>query len=168
MWYVIQVRTGSEESISKQCRRLISSEIMEQCFIPRYEERKKIRGSWITEKKILFPGYVFIVTESVESFYKCLQQVIGLTKLLGSGDDIVPLTDREVAFLKRMGGEKQVVEMSEGIIEGGKVRIISGPLQGQEALIRKIDRHKKKAWIEVEMFRRVQLVCVGLEIVAKI
>ena len=38
MWYVIQVRTGSEENIQVQCQRNIQGDILEGCFIPYYEE----------------------------------------------------------------------------------------------------------------------------------
>lgn len=167
MWYVVQVRTGAEEGIRLQCEQNMKDSVLERCFIPYYEERKRIRGRWTTQKKVLFPGYVFVVTGELEELFLQLKNVIGLTKLLGTGDDIVPLTDKEVDWLRRIGGEEQVVEMSEGVIEGGQVRILSGPLQGMEGCIKKIDRHKRKAWLEVEMFGRMQMVQVGLEIVAK-
>ena len=67
-----------------------------------------------------------------------------------------------------MGGEEQVVRMSEGIIEGEKVHVTDGPLQGMEGYIRKIDRHKRKAYLEISMFGRIQSVQIGLEIVKKI
>lgn len=167
MWYVAQVRIGTEESIRIQCEKNVSAEVLERCFIPYYEEKKRIRGEWTVQKKVLFPGYVFIVSGELEKVYEELRNVIGLTKLIGMGQEIVPLDGREVEFLKRIGGEEQVVEMSEGVIEMSKVMITSGPLVGMEGLIKKIDRHKRKAWLEVEMFRRLQTVQVGLEIVAK-
>jgi transcriptional antiterminator NusG len=55
MWYVIQVRVGSEENIKLQCHRNIEKHIMERCFVPYYEEKKKIQGKWRIEKKRLFP-----------------------------------------------------------------------------------------------------------------
>ena len=58
--------------------------------------------------------------------------------------------------------------MSEGIIVGDKVTILSGPLKGMESTIQKIDRHKRKAWLNLEMFGRMQLVEVGVEIVKKV
>lgn len=119
------------------------------------------------QKKHLFPGYVFVVTEDIEELHEMLKRVMGMTRLLGVGEDIVPLTEEEVQFLKRFGGEEQVVEMSEGIIENSETKILSGPLVGMEGTIRKIDRHKRKAWIEIEMFGRMQLVQVGLEILWK-
>lgn len=167
MWYVIQVRTGSEENIRLQCEANIPQDVMERCFIPYYEERRRIRGEWMTLKKILFPGYVFLITEEIDELFYQLKKVIGLTRLLGAGDEIIPLTERERDFLLRFGGENQIVEMSEGIIEQSRIRIMSGPLMGMEGQIRKIDRHKRKAWLEVEMFGRVQRVEVGLEVAMK-
>lgn len=167
MWYVVQVRTGTEENIRQQCDNNIGNEIMDSCFIPYYEERRHVRGEWVTLKKVLFPSYIFIVTEEIEEVYKKLKTVIGLTKLLGTGQEIVPLTEKEQIFIQRLGGDDHVVEMSEGIIEQSKVRVTSGPLMGMEGYIRKIDRHKRKAWMELELFGRKQMVQVGLEIVAK-
>ena len=57
--------------------------------------------------------------------------------------------------------------MSEGFIENDRVVITSGPLQGNEGLIRKIDRHKRKAYLEIDMFGRKLKTQVGLEIVRK-
>ena len=57
--------------------------------------------------------------------------------------------------------------MSYGMIEGDRVRIISGSLVGMEAVIRKVDRHKRVAYIEMRIFGEIKLVEVGLEIVAK-
>ncbi|WP_346707064.1 antiterminator LoaP [Massilistercora timonensis] len=167
MWYVMQVRTGTEENIRLQCSRRIPEGVLERCFIPYYEEKKKIRGEWTVQKKVLFPGYIFVVTENMEQLYEALRSVIGLTRLIGTGREIVPLTEKEKNFLLEMGGEEQVVEMSEGIIENSRTKVLSGPLKGKEGLIRKIDRHKRKAWLEIEMFGREQTVEVGLEIVAK-
>lgn len=167
-WYVIQVRTGTEEHIRAQCQIMIANtQVMEACFIPYYEEKKKYEGRWHIEKKILFPGYIFMISQDVTALYLELKKVFGLTRILGSGDTLIPLTDKEIAFMERFGGPKQVVEMSLGIIEGSQVIITEGPLQGLEGCIKKIDRHKRKAWVELPMFGRIQRVEVGVEIVRK-
>ena len=167
MWYVMQVHTGSEEEIREQCEKRISDKVLERCFIPYYEEKRHIQGSWIIREKVLFPGYVFMVTDEVEELSRRLRQVQGFTKLLGTGQEVVPLTREEMEFLLEVGGEKQVVEMSEGIIDHSVTKVYAGPLRGLESRIRKIDRHKRKAWLEVPMFGRMQRIEVGLEIVSK-
>lgn len=167
MWYVLQVRTGTEENIRLQCRSKISEAVLERCFIPYYEEKKRIRGEWTLQKKVLFPGYVFVITDELDELYQSLKNVIGLTKLIGTGQEIVPLTEEEQEFLLGFGGEDQIVEMSEGIIEDSKIIVTKGPLIGKEGYIKKIDRHKRKAWLEMKMFGREQMVEVGLEIMEK-
>ena len=105
---------------------------------------KKYHGEWHKEKKVLFPGYVFLVSGDKDRLFLELKKVTGLTKLLGTGQEVVPLTLPEIEFLQRFGKEDQIVEMSRGIIENDKVIITSGPLKGNEALIKKIDRHKRR------------------------
>ena len=128
MWYVMQVRTGTEENIRCQCQRLISSDILKRCFIPYYQQ----------------------------------------TRLLGTGDEIIPLSQEEVELLLKLGKEEQLVAISTGIIENDQVRILTGPLQGMEGYIRKINRHKRKAWVSIEMFGRSVDMEVGLEIIKKV
>lgn len=164
MWYVMQVQTGSEEKIRTQCETLIPQSVLQQCFIPYYEEQRKLHGKWNLLKKVLFPGYIFMVTEELDELRFRLKRVQGMTKILGTGDEIVPLTEEEVLFMQKFGGEKQIVEISKGILEGNQVRILSGPLIGKEALIQKIDYHKRRAYLELEMFGHMQRICLGLEV----
>lgn len=167
MWYVMQVRTGSEENIQFQCQRNIPEDILGNCFIPYYEEKKHTQGEWKICRKVLFPGYVFLDSQELTQLYMDLKQISGLTKLLRTGDEIIALTKEEVGFLQSFGGKEQVVIMSEGIIENSKIIVTSGPLVGKEEFIKRIDRHKRKAYLEMEIFGRMQRVQVGLEIAAK-
>ena len=167
MWYVIQVRTGTEESIRLQCGKLIDRAAMERCFIPYCEEMKRYHGDWHKEKKILFPGYLFIISQDVEALFLGLKRISGLTKLLGSGSVIVPLTTEEERFLKQIGNDDQIVTVSKGVIVNDQVIILDGPLKGREGVICKIDRHKRKAWLELLLFGRKQRVELGLEILGK-
>ena len=148
MWYVMQVRTGTEENIRCQCQRLISSNILKRCFIPYYQQKKRFQGKWHIQERILFPGYVFLIAENLEQLTENLRKVTGMTRLLGTGE--------------------QLVAMSTGIIENDQVRILTGPLQGMEGYIRKINRHKRKAWVSIEMFGRSVDMEVGLEIIKKV
>ena len=171
MWYVMQVRTGTEENIRCQCQRLISSDTLERCFIPYYQQKKRFQGEWHIQERILFPGYVFLITQNLEKLVESLKKVIGMTKLIGTGDEIVPLSEAEISLITKLGGKssssESIVKISQGIIEGNQVYILSGPLQGLEGAIRKIDRHKRMAYLFVDMFGRTVDMKVGLEIIAK-
>ncbi|MCD8242187.1 MAG: antiterminator LoaP [Lachnospiraceae bacterium] len=165
--YVIQVISGTEEDTMEMLRRQISKELLQKCFVYYYENMRKYAGEWHKQKKLLFPGYVFVITGQVDSLYLELKKVKTLTKILGDKDCFIPLSEGEVEFLRGFGGEEQLVGMSVGFIENDKVTITSGPLAGKEGCIRKIDRHKRTAKIQVEMFGQVIDATVGLEIVRK-
>lgn len=168
MWYVMQVYTGTEKSVLLQCQKNISSNVLKECFISYFEEKRRVQGEWIIQKKILFPGYVFLDIEELEQLYKRLKCISGLTKLLGTGDEVVPLSEEEIDFLKCFGGKNQIVSISKGVIENSKVIVLSGPLEGKEVYIKKVDRHKRKAFLEMPMFGRIQNIQVGLEIISKV
>lgn len=166
-WYVIQTALAKEAAVRRECEKQISETILERCILPVYEEKIKYDGKWHTRTKKLFPGYLFLVSDDVNELCKELGKIEGTTKLLGTGGEIVPLSEKEVRLLRHLIGEQETMEMSEGIIENDRVVILSGPLMGMESTIQKIDRHKRKAWISMEMFGGIQSVEVGLEIIRK-
>ena len=67
----------------------------------------------------------------------------------------------------QFGKKEHIVEMSKGYIEGDRIFIESGPLLGKEGIIRKINRHKRIAEVEVSLFEQKIRVKVGLEVVSK-
>lgn len=163
----MQVRQGSEESIRRQCREKLSTGLVKNCYVFYYEEKKHIQGEWIIQEKPLFPGYVFIVTEEAERLSDELLHIKGQTKLLENEDQVVSLSEAEIDFLKSFGGKEQTVEISEGVIEKSKIRVYSGPLVGKEKYICRIDRHKRRAFLDLPMHGQRQRIRVGLEIVSK-
>lgn len=68
----------------------------------------------------------------------------------------------------RFGKEEHLIKMSYGYIENDKIVITEGSMKDYEGIIKRIDRHKRKAVIEIEFFGRIMDVSVELEIVKKI
>ncbi|MCC8150398.1 MAG: antiterminator LoaP [Lachnospiraceae bacterium] len=163
MWYVMQVRVGSEERICQQCSIRIPESILRRSFVPYSENRMKFHGQWRTQKRRLFPGYVFLDTDDIQETAIRLSRMSDMTKILGVGDEIVPLTEEEVSFMQQLGGDAQVVRLSKLMLDGTQVRVLNGPLKGKEGLICKIDKHKRRVYLEVEMFHRTQRIEVGFE-----
>lgn len=77
------------------------------------------------------------------------------------------LSPCEPPFLKELCGDGSLIDMSRGIIKDKIPTVTSGPLRGREQLIRKIDRHKRTAEIEIPIDGKKQRVTVGLEIYQK-
>ncbi len=61
-----------------------------------------------------------------------------------------------------------IIELSQvGFDENDKVVILSGPLKGREALVKKINLHRRTADIEVPFMDRRLTLSLGIEIIAK-
>lgn len=116
----------------------------------------------------LTPGYIYLSTRDIVSVSQALYGVPSFTKLLGNDGGFIPLRKDEIAWLDSLTTQgNRVVEMSVGVIEGDKVVIQSGPLQGLEGQIVKIDRHKRLAYLDMRFMGRMKTIRVGLEIVRK-
>ena len=75
------------------------------------------------------------------------------TSLLGRDkDSFVPIERSKEELFREMVNDNYEIAMSCGLIEGDKVTITDGPLAGKEAMICKINRHKRTATLNVEMF----------------
>ena len=112
----------------------------------------------------MFPGYVFVVTDDIDGFRLASRVVPRITKVLGAEDQAIPLSEHEVELLHQLANDEYVVELSKGIKIGDRLKVTDGPLVGMEALIIKIDRHKRTATICVPMMGRVVETVVGLEV----
>lgn len=168
MWYAVQVATGREETARDMCRKLLNKESYTDIFIIRFDRAKRYYVAWHKEKKIMFPGYMFIDTDNPSDIYEQLKNVPELTKILGrEGKDFISIEPGKEAMFKAMVNEAYEIPVSTGIIEGNRVIVKDGPLVGMEAYIKKIDRHKRIAVLNAEMFDQEINVSVGLEIVQK-
>jgi transcriptional antiterminator NusG len=170
MWYVIQTMTGKEQAIKIIIEKSISHDHYSECKIIYSETKRKYEGEWHTEKKTTFPGYLFIISDEkqIEGLFLQLKTIKELTKVLRTGHEIVPVSEKEERLLKQLIGETETVGMSYGYKEGDKVVITDGCLVGKEYLIRKIDRHKKKAWLEIEILGGKKVIECGLELITKV
>ena len=168
MRYAIQIATGQEGSTMTLCRTIIVPPVLLDIFSPQTEITRKWRGEWVKRQTPLFPGYLFVGTDEPEELRALFRRVPKLTKILGAGTDPIPLSEQETLWLDRILNPDHVAEFSTGIIVGDRLAVESGALKGMEGLVRRIDRHKRTAMLEVEMFGRKVEMELGLEVVRKV
>lgn len=167
MWYVIQVITGDEKNTVDMCRVIVQDSAEHEFFIPEVDRKKRLKGKWYNIRKPMFPGYVFISTESIDELYEKLKNVPKLTKVLGTDHTVTPISQSEEKLIRRLTNKQHVAEVSVGYIEGDRLIISEGPMVGMEAMVKKIDRHKRIAVLSVTMFGNSTDVTMGLEVLHK-
>ncbi len=175
MWYAVWIRTGQEEKLLRLCRQSLQCEeeaeeakpAFESCFVPKYERAWRTRGRWKKREEILFPGYLFFITEHPDSLHRLLKQIPEFTKLLGDEDGPIPLYEHEVEFLEKYTNSDHVLEMSTGEMIGDKLIVTDGALEGYEGKVVYFDRHRRLVTLEMEFFGRTVNMTVGMEIVRR-
>lgn len=111
---------------------------------------RREHGAWVARTEAIWPGYVLV--EPAEGI---------IADDLGAVGSLTPI---ESALVRRLGGASHLIPVSEGRIVAGRLEVRFGPLAGLEPLVRRVDRHRRLAWLEPEPGRRIP---VGLEVVSK-
>lgn len=176
-WVILYTPTGAEEKVVKRLKQKLSPDVYLP-FIPYRETPFRRQGITHKDKTILFPGYVFVQTEIgaemlAEQLYLDIQMSgakADIYRILHYGDNKkdVALREYERQEWSRFFGDAFVVEGSVGFIAGDQIRITSGSLMGMESCIRKINRHKREAIVEIDIMGAKREVRLMLEIVEKI
>lgn len=166
MWYVMQVCTGQEMEIARQCRSFVAMDD-EDVFVPLTERQTKVHGKWTLVKVRLFPGYVFIDTAQIADFFLRLRKIKARAKVLDVDGVLTAISREEEDYLSKLCGAEHVARYSEGYVEGDILVVSSGALKGCEAKVKKILRHKRLAVLEMKLLGRSVEVTLGLGVVEK-
>ena len=174
MYYVIQVKTGKEQTAIEDILKNKPDEESFDVFAP---FRKAIRKFHGVEKEVIercFPGYVFVETDNVQQLFKQLYFTPGFTRLLGREADtenFVPLDKDESRMVDILysRNNNRITEISNiEVREGEMIRVLDGPLAGLETQIKKVDLHKRTVTVEYMMCGRLVTSNVGINIVTNI
>lgn len=168
MWYAVQVCSGEEEKVKLLSEKLLKEEVPFQCMIPKFEKMMKLGGSWHKKNELLFPGYVFFITDLGMELFFAFKKIPKLTKMMLEDREIIDIHPKEVEMLKHfLIKDEDTVPMSMGYMEGDKVMVTEGPMAGYEGNITYVNRHKRIATIQVELFGRKTEITLGLELVER-
>ncbi len=165
MFYVIQVLTGTEHQVEYQCNQLTHGG--EEVFIPLINMRRRVRGIDEQVQRPMFPGYVFFDTNEIDDLFFRLKKIKTLTKILKTDGEFTPLNQDEEDMIRRLGGDKHIVDISVGYKEGDRVTITEGPLTGLESQIKTINRTKRTAVLLVPLMDEIREVTMGLVVLNK-
>ena len=163
MWYVIQTLKGKEHKVADEIKDIVHEG--ETVFVFENEMEYRIQGRWIRERKPFFPGYIFVEMEGdhAQDFNRRLYKK--KRQLLKVDGEITPIREEEEAYLKGLGGEEHIIRYSEGYRIDDRVVITAGAFKGYMGEIRKLDRHNRRARVNVSLLGRDIEVEIGLEIV---
>jgi len=168
-YYVIQVKTGGEETFLRSAREALTgdnSDTESRIFWPRRSLRIRKKGKTRDVVSAIFPGYVFLETESLSNdTFWALRRSIGFYKFLRNNHDVQALSGHDKDLLLHFLKVGEVVEKSKVFFdENSRIRVIEGALKGLEGSIVKVDRRKKRAKVSLSLYEDSFLIDFGFEL----
>lgn len=160
--YCIFCKTGSEKTVAESINQFDDNIL---AIAPTRTLKQKFGGVWKDVERILLPGYIFVFSdeeltssfrENVAKIYKVLEYQSGLRSL--TGDDY-----EYSIWIYNNGGN---IKPSGILSEGTSIRVVEGPLADGFGKIVKLDRHKRKAWVEFDFDGQKRTVALSAEFIS--
>lgn len=172
-WYVLQVRSGAENSVVENIKRIAikknASELFSNFNVPSVEVAK--HGTAKTKNKVLCSGYVFVKMHMSELSLSVIHELSGS----GTGNRLVisflpkakvpqPLTEKEYQdMISTMMKSSNSQTSSIAFELGMDVKIRSGSFKGFKGTITGIHKEKTLLDVSVSVFNRETPVEVQFE-----
>ncbi|MGQ9645850.1 MAG: transcription termination/antitermination protein NusG [Thermodesulfobacteriota bacterium] len=153
-WYVIQTKPGNEHRVEAN---LLNQEI--ETFLPLVEAYQWKYGKTIQARKPFFPNYLFSRLDLGLHYYK-VKWTRGVSKILGTGNQPVPISDRVIQSIKERTVTGNVVRLEDELKEGDLIQISTGPFKDLMGIFQKKMSDSGRV--------RILLSLVGVEIAVQL
>ena len=123
LWYVVQTKPGNEDRVNGN---LVNQEI--ESFLPLLSTFQYSSGKMVPRIKPLFPNYLFAKLDLMLHYNK-VKYTRGVSKILGSGEGPIPISEKVIEAIRRRMGEDNLVRLEDELREGDLVQVTSGPFK---------------------------------------
>jgi len=156
-WYAVHTYSGYEEKVADSIKQRVDSvDMADKIFdvmVPKEKQIEIKNGKRKVVEKKIFQGYVLVEMKMSEDAWFIIRNTPGVTGFVGSGTEPTPMSDDEIAKIKkRMGVEDPKHNINFAV--GEVVSIVDGPFKGFDGSINEIDTAKGKIKVLVSMFGR--------------
>jgi len=156
-WYAIHTYSGYEEKVADSIKQKINAvDMADKIFdvmVPKEKQIEIKNGKRKVVEKRIFQGYALVEMKLTDETWYIVRNTPGVTGFVGAGTEPTPVSDSEIAKIKRrMGVEDPKHHIDFTVSE--VVSIIDGPFKGFDGTISEIDTQKGKVKVMVSMFGR--------------
>ncbi len=149
-WYLLRVPEGREQDSCDRLLRLVPKDLLDDAFVPQKERWIKRGGMWSLGAAPMYRGYAFALSRDAAGLAKALAGLSVPAELAGTEQRAwLPLADEAAAWFAQSMDARHVIRSSTAEIRDGVLRVLEGPLAGQEARISRIDRHRRRCLVSV-------------------
>lgn len=157
-WYVLKSKPRQE---LRALQELHNQDF--NVFLPLMQVEKIRNGCNVVVAEPLFPGYLFIALNKVDSNWRALRSTKGTGNLLRFGDEPAIVPDPVIEFLQQRSDPAHI-PMRRYLNASDPVLITDGPFRNFEALFLEYDG-EKRAFLLLDMLGQARKLSFPLELV---
>lgn len=153
-WFVAQVKTFSNDLAFRNLQRQGF-----EVFAPKMKITTKENKKFINKDVLVFPGYIFVGVDPLNSNFAKINSTYGVLKLLSFNDKACEISNDIILALKNRYEEKIERTSKENLKKGDVIKFFNGPFVDLIAKIESID-FEKRVWLVLEVMggnRRLKL-----------
>ena len=156
-WYAIHTYSGYEEKVADSIRQRINAvDMADKIFdvmVPKEKQIEIKNGKRKVVEKKIFQGYALVEMKLTDETWYIVRNTHGVTAFVGTGNEPTPVSESEIAKIKRRIGVEDPKHHIDFKI-GEVISIIDGPFKSFDGAISEIDNQKGKVKVMVSMFGR--------------
>ena len=158
-WYAIKTQNNKERSVLEKLKQELKFEKLEdkvgRTIIPTEKNLTVKNGKKVFKEKIIYPGYIFLETDSKGEVINLLKGINGAGGFVKTkSGEIVPMKEYEVKNILTEQEATDTKDFSNIYAMDEEVEIIDGPFNTFKGTISKIDNDKEKVQVQVSIFGR--------------
>jgi transcriptional antiterminator RfaH len=156
-WFAVQTIPRSEEKAREHLMRQSY-----QTYLPRLRKRRRHARKVDVVLRPLFPGYLFVNFDPAREPWRAINSTVGVTRLVGFGDELVPVPDRVIEALRSLEDDKGVIVGAGPQLKPGQaVRILDGALVDQIGVLLEGSGAERVRLLVRLLGRKVKVVMSG-------
>lgn len=143
-WYLIQFKPNSHRLAERNLNRQGF-----KTFLPMQEVTHRKTTQFVTSRKPLFPGYMFVNLDVATAPWRKINSTLGVSKLVSFGSKPKSLPDELVSALLKRCDEDGIILSPKALKKGDNVELLSGPFASFIATVESIDP-EQRVWVLME------------------
>lgn len=156
---MVHTYTGRERRVKELLERAIEHRgikgLFGQVIVPAEKVTRVRKSKIVAEERQMYPGYIIVEMEPREETLTLVNSVPGVTHLLGTSTEPIPLTEEEVrSMLDQIERGRERAEPESPFEKGESVKVTKGPFAGFTGTVEEIFVDRRRVKVMVTIFGR--------------
>ncbi|MEO0080841.1 MAG: transcription termination/antitermination protein NusG [candidate division WOR-3 bacterium] len=158
-FFVVHTYTGRERRVKELLEKAIEASGLKESFgrviMPAEKVTRVRKSKLVAEERRLYPGYIVVEMEPSEAALNLVNAIPGVTHMLGTRKEPIPLSEEEVAsMLEQIERGLDRAQPEAPFEKGENVKVAKGPFAGFTGQVEEIFAERRRVKVTVTIFGR--------------